>query len=80
MLAGDPNASQPTQFALTLFAIHAYSDLFLILTILNMPSYKNLAIIALAASSVSPVLCAPTRYGNLHLRVRGRILLMVQFL
>jgi len=28
MLAGDPNALQPTQFALTLFAIHAYSELF----------------------------------------------------
>ena len=27
-----------------------------------MPSYKNLAIIALAASSVSPALSAPTRY------------------
>jgi len=36
-----------------------------------MPSYKNLAIVALAASSVSPALSAPTRYVNVYLRVRG---------
>ena len=61
MLAGDPNALQPTQFVLTL-CIHACSDLFDYIKILNMPSYKNLAITALAAAaSVSPALSAPIR-------------------
>ena len=39
--------------------------------IVNMPPYKSLAIVALAASSVSPALSAPTRYVNVCPRVRG---------
>ena len=39
--------------------------------IVNMPPYKSLAIVALAASSVFPALSAPTRHVNVYLRVRG---------
>ena len=41
------------------------------LIILTMPPYKKLAIIALAASSVSSALSASTRYVNVYLKVRG---------
>jgi hypothetical protein len=67
MLAGGPNDPQPTQFILTPFAFTPTRIFFIIV---NMPPYKNLAIIALAASSVSPALSAPTRYVNVYLRVR----------
>jgi hypothetical protein len=40
------------------------------LILLTMPPYKKLAIIALAASSISPALSAPTWYINVYLRVR----------
>lgn len=31
-----------------------------------MPSYMTLTVLALAASTVSPALSAPVRYGNRH--------------
>ena len=68
MLAGDPKDSQPTQVVLTPFT---FKPTRISLIILNMPSYKNLVIIALAAFSVSPALSAPTRYVNVYRRERG---------
>jgi hypothetical protein len=38
-----------------------------------MPSYKKLAVFALAASTVSPALAAPTRYEKLRFGLRGGV-------
>jgi len=47
--------------------IHAHSDLFHSLQIFsNMRSYMNLAVVALAASSISPALPAPVEYTHLR--------------
>ena len=35
-----------------------------------MRSYTTLAVLALAASTVSPALSAPVKYDGLHLRIR----------
>jgi hypothetical protein len=62
---------QPNCLFTSLLAFTPTSDHFPYLILPNMHSYKNVAVLALAASAVSPILAAPTPYGNLHLWAVG---------
>ena len=65
----NPAGLQPTYFAPLLFTtpsnLRPRSSLRSFL--LNMPSYRTLAVLALAASTVSPALSAPVQYCCLYL-------------
>ena len=72
-LPTDPAGPQPTR----LFAHSLHSRLrsslrsLIILIFSTMHFFTTLAVLALGASTVSPVLSAPVRYGGVHFGVRG---------
>ena len=58
----DPNSMQPTHLFTSLLAFTPTRNILFIPIILNMHSYKKLAVVALAASAITPALAAPTTY------------------
>lgn len=71
----DPGGPQPIR--LSALSLHSSSRprsslrSLIILIFSTMHSFTTLAVLALAASTVSPVLSAPVRYGGVHFGVRG---------